>query len=272
MKKSINLWICPEKMSLDACLDVIKDAGFEAVEPNISEEGYLCLKSSEKEIEGLRKKIEGKGLKIVSVSSGLLWTYPLSSSDKKIRDQGEEIVEKALKSAKILGAGAILVVPGVVNEDTGYDDCYKRSQESLKKLTGVAEKTGVTIGVENVWNKFLLSPLEMKKFIEEIDSRYVGAYFDVGNVLVNGYPEDWIKILGKLIKRIHLKDFKTSIGNITGFCSLLEGNVNWDKIMAALKATGYDGYLTAELGPYKHHSETIIYHTSLSMDRILGRK
>lgn len=272
MKKSINLWIRSKEMSLDTCLNVIKDAGFEAVEPNISEEDYLSLKSSEKEIEVLRKKIEGKGLEIASVSSGLLWTYPLSSPDKKIREQGGKIVEKALVSAKILGAGAILVVPGVVNENTDYDDCYKRSQESLKKLADTAEKTGVYIGVENVWNKFLLSPLEMKRFIEEIGSEYVGAYFDVGNVLVNGYPEMWIKILGRMIKRIHLKDFKVSIGNITGFCELLEGDVSWDRVIAALKKSGYDGYLTAELGPYRFYPETIIYHTSLSMDRILGRK
>jgi hexulose-6-phosphate isomerase len=272
MKKSINLWIQPAGMSLDKCLDIIKDAEFNAVEPNISEEDYLSLKSSEKDIESLRKKIEGKGLEIASVSSGLLWQYPLSSPDKEIRNKGEKVIEKALKSAKILGTDAILVVPGIVNEDTDYDDCYRRSQESLKKVAETAEETGVYIGIENVWNKFLLSPLEMKRFVEEIGSKYIGVYFDVGNVLVNGYPEMWIKILGKMIKRIHLKDFKTSVGNITGFCELLEGDVNWPKVIEALNKIGYNEYLTAELGPYKFYSETIIYNTSLSMDKILNKK
>ncbi|MGB9677847.1 MAG: sugar phosphate isomerase/epimerase family protein, partial [Candidatus Ratteibacteria bacterium] len=122
------------------------------------------------------------------------------------------------------------------------------------------------------WNKFLLSPIEMKKYVEEIGSEYVKVYFDVGNILVIGFPEMWIRILGRLIKRIHLKDFKLSIGNINGFCDLLEGDVNWPEVIKALKEIGYNSYLTAEVGPYKYFPETKIYNTSLAMDKILGRK
>jgi hexulose-6-phosphate isomerase len=112
----------------------------------------------------------------------------------------------------------------------------------------------------------------MKRFVEEIGSEYVKVYFDVGNILIIGFPEMWIRILGKLIKRIHLKDFKLSVGNINGFCDLLEGDVNWYEVIKALKEIGYDSYLTAELGPYKCYPETKIYNTSLAMDKILGRK
>ena len=280
MKKSINLWVSPPGMELDKLLDIVKDAGYEAVEPNLAEDGYLATGSPDKEIEALRKKIEGKKLEISGVSTGLMWKYPLTASDVSIRTKGEKTVEKLLRSAAILGADGVLVVPGVVqadwagtNEIVPYDIAYERSKESLKKLLPLAEKLKVSICVENVWNKFLLSPLEMKRFVEELDSPYAGVYFDVGNVLKDGFPEMWIRILKKLIKKIHLKDFRTDIGNINGFCKLLEGNVNWPEVIKALKETGYDGYLTVEeLSPYNHYPETVIYHTSLSVDKILGRK
>jgi len=137
-------------------------------------------------------------------------------------------------------------------------------------MSSLAKKFKVYIAVENVWNKFLLSPLEMRKFIDEIGSEYVVSYFDVGNVLISGYPQDWIHILGKRIKKIHIKDFKTEIGNITGFVNLLEGDVNWQAVISALKEINYDNYVVAELmPPFKHYSEMLIKETSLKMDKIL---
>jgi hexulose-6-phosphate isomerase len=279
MKKSVNLWILPGNVKFEDGLKMIKDAGFEAVEVNTTEEGgVLNLNCKEDEAKKVAETIRKNGLEIASLLVGQFWKYPLSSPNPEIRKKGEELLEKGIKIAKYLGTDAILVVPGVVaslsgeGEIVSYDIAYKNSQESIKKYVELAEKYNVYICVENVWNKFLLSPIEMKRFVEEIGSEYVKVYFDVGNILIIGFPEMWIRILGKLIKRIHLKDFKLSVGNINGFCDLLEGDVNWYEVIKALKEIGYDSYLTAELGPYKCYPETKIYNTSLAMDKILGRK
>ncbi|HOK55727.1 MAG TPA: sugar phosphate isomerase/epimerase family protein [bacterium] len=278
MKKSVNMWIIPGNVSFEDGLKMLKDAGFEGVEMNTTEGGILDLNSSEKDVKKVAEKVRKTGLEIASLLVGQFWKYPLTSSDPEIRKKGEELLEKGIKIANYLGTDAILVVPGVVaslsgqGEIVSYDIAYKRSQESIKKYVELAEKNNVFICVENVWNKFLLSPLEMKRFVEEIGSEYVKVYFDVGNILLIGFPEMWIRILGKLIKRIHLKDFKLSIGNINGFCDLLEGDVNWPEVIKALKEIGYTSFLTAELGPYKYYPETKIYTTSLAIDKILGRK
>ncbi|MCX7917645.1 MAG: sugar phosphate isomerase/epimerase [bacterium] len=279
MKKSVNLWILPGNISFEDGLKMIKDAGFEAVEVNTTEGGgILDINCSENDAKKLAEKIRKNGLEISSLLTGQFWKYSLTSSNPEIRKKGEELLEKSIKIANYLGTDSILVVPGVVGplfgegEIVSYDIAYRRSQESIKKYVELAEKNKVYICVENVWNKFLLSPLEMKRFVEEIGSEYVKVYFDVGNILIIGFPEMWIRILGKLIKRIHLKDFKLSIGNINGFCDLLEGDVNWPEVINALKEIKYDSYLTAEVGPYKYHSETKIYTTSIAMDKILGRK
>jgi hexulose-6-phosphate isomerase len=279
MKKSVNLWILPGNVKFEDGLKMIKDAGFEAVEVNTTEDGgVLNLNCKEDEAKKVAETIRKNGLEIASLLVGQFWKYPLSSPNPEIRKKGEELLEKGIKIAKYLGTDAILVVPGVVaslsgeGEIVSYDIAYKNSQESIKKYVELAEKYNVYICVENVWNKFLLSPVEMKRFVEEIGSEYVKVYFDVGNILIIGFPEMWIRILGKLIKRIHLKDFKLSVGNINGFCDLLEGDVNWYEVIKALKEIGYDSYLTAELGPYKCYPETKIYNTSLAMDKILGRK
>jgi hexulose-6-phosphate isomerase len=278
MKKSANLWILPGNVEFEDGLKMLRDAGFEAVEVNTTEEGILSLNCKEDEAKKVAEIIRKNGLEIASLLVGQFWKYPISSSDPEIRKKGEELLENGIKIANWIGTDAILVVPGVVaplsgsGEIVSYDVAYKNSQESIKKYVELAEKNNVYICVENVWNKFLLSPLEMKKFVEEIGSEYVKVYFDVGNILIIGFPEMWIRILGKLIKRIHLKDFKLSIGNINGFCDLLEGDVNWPEVIKALKEIGYDSYLTVELGPYKYYPETKIYNTSLAMDKILGRK
>jgi hexulose-6-phosphate isomerase len=178
-----------------------------------------------------------------------------------------------------LNVDTILVVPGAVDvffnpkiPVVSYDKVYERVYESLKELIPVAEKFKVNIGIENVWNKFLLSPIEMRNFVDSFASDYIGVYFDVGNILAYGYPEHWISILGKRIKKVHLKDFKKSIGNAEGFVNLLYGDVNWKAVMLALKEIKYTDYLIAEVMPPKFYPESIIYETSISMDKILERK
>ena len=185
-----------------------------------------------------------------------------------------------IETAKTFSADSVLIIPGHVGVSFApglgvipYDIASDRALTAMKKLTPVAEKHEINIGLENVWNNFLLSPLEMRDFIDKIDSPYVGSYFDVGNVVATGYPEHWIKILGKRIKKVHFKDYRINPGGLGGFVDLLSGDVNWPAVMGAFKAVGYSSWATAEmLPPYKHYSDQIIYNTSLAMDRIIGGK
>ena len=163
------------------------------------------------------------------------------------------MVKKQLDAAKILGADTILVIPGVVNacfsypeKKVAYDVCYERSLKAITRLKDYAEKVGVSIGLENVWNKFLLSPLEMKDFIDKIGSDFVGSYLDIGNTLHISYPEDWVRILGKRIKKVHFKDYRTEVGGLAGFVDLLAGDVNYPEVIKALNEVGYDGWFSFE--------------------------
>ena len=172
------------------------------------------------------------------------------------------------------------MVPGYVGVDfipdseiVYYEDAYKRAKEYISKAIDTAEKYKVSIGIENVWNKFLISAMEMRNFIDEFNSDYIGSYLDVGNVIYMGYSEQWIKVLGKRIKKIHFKDFRREVGTLGGFVDLLAGDVNYPAVLEALNEIGYDSYCTAEMIPsYKYYSYQLIYNTSSSMDAILKRK
>lgn len=271
MKKGINHWAFSGDLSLEQSFALAKKAGFESMEVNIAEEGEINLSSAQKDIAKIVKNAEKNGIQISSLSTGLFWKYSLTDPKADIRDRAVDIVRKMLEVASWLGTDAILVVPGMVTEEVSYDEAHRRSCEAIKKLIPTAEKYKIAICVENVWNKFLLSPLEMRDFILGFKSEYVKAYFDVGNVLLFSYPEHWITALGKLIKRVHIKDFKIAVGTLPGFVNLLEGDVNWPRVMDAFRKVGYDGYLTAELFPPKFYPETLIYATSTSMDKIMGR-
>lgn len=271
MKKGINQWAFPE-MEIKELFKLAKKAEFDGVELNFSEEGKFSCKSKTTDIKEIKKYAEDEGIELPSVCTAVLWKYPLSSPDKNIRKKAETIVKKMIEAAKIIGADTVLVVPGVVDEKTSYEYAYKTSQETIIKLSCFAEKAKVFIGIENVWNKFLLSPLEFSKFIEEINSPYVGAYFDVGNVLISGYPQHWIEILNNKIKKIHIKDFITQIGNITGFTYIFQGDVNWKEVKKSLEKINYNDYLIAELSPYKIFPEKLLYDTSKSMDLVINLK
>jgi len=278
MKKGINRWGFVEKNVRD-CIKRAKKTGFEGIELNLEAEGEITLASKEKELLEIKKFATDTGLEISSIIAALLWKYPLTSGDKTIAKKGKDVVKKSVEIASILQADTVLVIPGVVGsvllaptEVYPYDVVYKRSQEVLKELAPFAREHQVYLGVENVWNKFLLSPTEMKNFIDEINEEYVQAYFDVGNVLLYGYPEHWIRILGKRIKKVHFKDFRTAVGTLDGFVGLLHGDVNWKEVMAAFKEIGYDGYAIAEYIPYKFHPEQLPVDISNAMDKIFRRK
>ncbi len=281
MKKGINAWCMPGSYSVEDCIREAKKAGFDGLELNMAEKAgdsggnggipqALTLDLSKDDLKKIAQAAEKAGIELPSVSTSLLWKYSLTDSDVKVREKAMGIVARMIDAAEVLGADTVLVVPGVVNRDVSYEKAYKRSMECMQELRKYAEEKKVYIGVENVWNKFLLSPLEMRRFIEEAGSPYVGAYFDVGNVLCFSYPEYWIEILSGLIKKVHVKDFDSSIGNIHGFTNLLQGDVDWKRVVGALREAGYDGYLTAELSPYRTFPEKLAYDASVALDRILS--
>ena len=279
MKKGISIWSFGN-LSTEESLKLAKDAGFDGIELALNEEGETSLKTTEKEFLEIKKTADDLGVTISSVATGLYWDYSLTDDDEKVRIKAQDIVKKEIDMAHALGCDTCLVIPGTVCADfvnpdkvTDYQTAYDRSLGTFLTLKDYAEQAKVSIGLENVWNKFLTSPIEMKEFIDKIDSEYVGSYFDVGNVLFNGFPEHWIKILGKRIKKVHFKDYRKEAGGLHGFVDLLAGDVNYPAVIKALNDVGYDGWVSAEMIPnYKTYNEALIYNTSNSMDKILGRK
>jgi len=241
-KKSI-MWgtVGMEGSVLDKC-KAIKAAGFQGIEPN----SHL----DRKEVIDAAKTT---GLIISDVCCTTHWGKPLSHPDAAVRNEGIEGAIVALEDAAAYGSDAILLVPGVVNDTVPYDECWERSVDGIRKLLPTAEKLKVKICVENVWNNFLLSPLEACRYVDQFNSPFVKFYFDCGNILVYGLPEQWINILGDRIGRVHIKEFSTKIaesqGRRSGFgVPLTEGDVNWAKVMEALRKNYKNEWLATEQG------------------------
>ncbi len=217
-----------------------KEAGFDGVEVMSHLDRNEVLKAR-----------DATGLPVPSVCGAMHWKLPLSDPDPKIREEGIAALKMSLEDAAAYGADTILLVPGRVSETVSYDECWKRSAEEIKKVIPFAEKLNVKIAIENVWNNFLLSPMEAVSYVDQFKSPGAGFYFDCGNILVYGWPEQWIKILGKRIAKVHIKEFSRKIadkqGKSAGFgVKLLEGDVNWSAVMKALDETGYTGWTTIE--------------------------
>lgn len=279
MKKAISIWSFKDK-TIRQAMELAKQAGFDGIELALNETGEMCLDSTVEELLEIRNFSEQIKLPVHSVATGLYWSYSFTSNDEDEREKAIEIAITQIKMADILGADAVLIVPGAVGVDfidhrepVRYDIAYDRALSAFQRLKRAAEEHKVHIGIENVWNKFLTSPLEMRDFIDKIGSPYVGAYFDVGNVLFNGYPEHWIEILGKRIKKVHFKDYRKASGGLHGFVDLLSGDVNWIEVMKSFGKIGYDGWATAEmLPPYAFHSEQLIENTFGAMCAIINDK
>ena len=276
MKKGIRIWAFTEP-SLEKCFALAQKYGYDGVELALDETGDINLNSTKEDVEKI-KTLAGKyGLELYSVATGLYWSYSLTDNDAAVREKAEAIVRKQVDVASWLGCDTILVIPGMVaglapgGEVIPYDVVYERALAAIKRLAPYAEERKVIIGLENVWNKFLLSPTEMRDFIDEVNNPYVGAYFDVGNVIINGYPEHWIKILGDRIAKVHFKDYRRSVGTLDGFVDILSGDVDYPAVMKALADIGYDTWATAEVFPQGKYPESVIDVTSKAMDIILGR-
>ncbi len=270
MLRGINQWAFPAGMPVAEAMGVARRVGFESFEVCLGDDGPTPITLTEAEAVAIRCEADRLGLALPSVATIMAWKYPLTANEPEVRAKGAEVVETMLRAAKWLGADTMLLVPGVVSPEVSYDAALERALKGIRALAPLAESLGVCIGVENVWNKFLLSPVEMRDFIDACESPMVGAYVDTGNVMAYGYPEQYLRILGRRVRKIHAKDFRVSAGNMDGFVMLMEGDVNWPAVMSALREIGYDGPLTAEYGPYKHGAETMLRHACASLETIIG--
>jgi hexulose-6-phosphate isomerase len=284
MLKAINSWSLPaEWTKADQLVDTfhrVRLLGFDGLELSFDPEGAIGFHSTVEEMRALRAAADAAGLALTSLASGAFWGHNFGQADGDKPVVAQQIAVKMLELGQALGVSTLLVVPAAVDvcfspaePVVAYDVVMERVIQAMGALAPVCARTGVRIGLENVWNKFCLSPLEMRDMLAAIGSPYIGAYFDVGNVLLTGYPEQWIRILGTRIFSVHLKDFRREVGTLAGFVDLLEGDVNWPAVMDALREVGYDGPLIAEMvPPYCYHPIARLENTSNAMDWIMERK
>jgi len=259
VKTGIYFGSLPARLSLDERFKLAKQAGLAGVEIPSDYE-------TSGQVEEIRVAAEANGIELHSIMASSHWQWPLSSTDEAVRAKGVEGIRHALQVAKWAGARVVLVVPGVVSADVSYAAAYEIASKSIAELIPAAEEVGVVMALENVWNKFLLSPLEFRDFIDSFSSPLVKAYFDVGNILLYGFPHQWIEVLGKRIAKIHIKDF--NVGNRT-FVPLLTGDVDYPRTINALRGIGYNDYLTAELAGYPQYPEQMVLDTGAHLKRIL---
>jgi L-ribulose-5-phosphate 3-epimerase len=233
--KACQYRMLPKNLTDEEKFALAKKCGFEGVELN----GPIADLDAAQEMGALARQA---GVPIHGVVNG--WAGPLSDPKPENVEKGIASMETSLRCAKAVGADAVLLVPAVVNEEVGYGEAWERSQKNIRRLLPLAKELQVTIAVENVWNKFLLSPLEFAKYVDEFDDPWLKAYIDVGNMILFGYAQDWVRTVGKRIVKIHLKDFKRKGYQWT---NLLEGDVNWPQVRRAFDEIGYHGYMTTEL-------------------------
>jgi len=284
MKKSINLWALPypQKMTLKECFQLCRDAGFDGVEVNYALEGDLSPKASEADIRRVGQMARRLGLEISGVCSFLFWPYSLTHNDPQRREEGLELSRRMIRAARLLGTDNLLIIAGSVyvpwipeDPPVPFEVCRRRAQDAIHRLLPEAEKAGVCLNVENIFvNGFLHSPEEMIAFVDGFRSKHVRVHFDTGNIMLYHFPEHWIRLLGRRIKNVHLKEYSKKVHefNLNTFRPLLDGTTNWPAVMEAFHQVGYRGYLTFEyFNPYPHWPEMLVYQTSQVLDRMLGR-
>ncbi|MEP0843406.1 MAG: sugar phosphate isomerase/epimerase [Phycisphaerae bacterium] len=270
MTKGINGWTFPAGTSWAEAARQARSAGFEVLEPILAADGELSPGTDEAACRAVGDQIRRAGVAVGALVPAFYWQVPLTSPDPQIRGQSFELTLAALDRANWLGAPVLLIVPGVVgrwNAKTPaarYEEALFHAYEALRRLAFEGERRNVTLAVENVWNRFLLSPVEMRDFIDRVGSPWVRVYFDVGNVLAFGYPQDWIDALGPRIVRVHARDYRLEGGTPQGFCLPGDGDVDWPEVFAALARSGYDGPITFE-------GRGDLAEISSRLDRLLGR-
>lgn len=238
VQKGLVIGMLGRKGSYKERFQMARDAGFECVEPNTTKDP--------REVEEMAKASQETGLRIHGVMNSDHWQYPLSSSDPEVVRKSMDGMRTSLQNAKTWGCDTVLLVPAVVNPETTYEEAMERSKRQISELLPLAEQLKIIIAVEEVWNKFLLSPIEFAAYVDSFKSPYLKAYFDVGNVQLYGYPEHWIRSLNKRIAKVHFKDFRFR-NRQAEFVNLLDGDLNWPGIYDSLKAVGYRGPISLEI-------------------------
>src|SRR2546430_3354646 len=260
IKKGVLLDMLPAKLSYADRMKMARDVGFEVIQAPTTPDEHGA--------EEIKRAADSANVRIDSVMNRDHWKYPLSSSDPGVVKKSLGGMRTSLRNAKLWGPDAVLLVPAVVNPQTSYRDAWTRSQREIHKLIPLAEELKIVIAIEEVWNKFLLSPLEMAAYIKEFQSPWVQAWFDVGNVVLYGYPQDWIRTLGKSIVKVHLKDFKRKESGYE-WVNLGDGDVNWEAVREAFREIGYAGSAITEL---EAGDEAYLRDVSQRVDRlIIGR-
>jgi hexulose-6-phosphate isomerase len=261
LRKALKFDMVKEDLSIADKFKLLKDLGFDGVEMETPNDLPM------KDVLNARDK---SGLEIPGVVCGATWNAQLSHEDPSIREKGVELVRKSLEACREYGGTSVLVIPGVCDSHTNYADAYERSQREVRKLFPHVERTGVKVAFENVWNNFLLSPLECARFVDEINHPLVGWHFDVGNVVRYGWPEQWIKILNKRILKLDIKEYSRKKqfdeGTFKGFdVELLDGDCNWAVVNSALREIGFSGWASAEVPGGDRHR---LLSVSKKMDAI----
>ncbi|HEV2687334.1 MAG TPA: sugar phosphate isomerase/epimerase family protein [Bryobacteraceae bacterium] len=242
--KAVLFSMLPSSLSIPDRFQLARDTGFEQTECGTTDD--------ERQAEEMLAASKKMGVRIHSVMNRDHWRYPLTARDPEVVAKCVAGMKTSFRNASLWGADTVLLVPGVVNAETTYQEAWDRSQAQIRKMIPLAEELKVIIAVEEVWNKFLLSPLEFARFIDQFQSPWVRAYFDVGNVVISGYPQDWIRTLGKRIVKLHLKDFTFKQDpnlkkRVADFVMLREGEIDWKEVYRALAEIGYSGSATVEL-------------------------
>lgn len=282
--KGVNQWSFPGglegSLAPEVALRLAADSGFQAVELCVGEVGTaLPVDALTEAMAPIRATAEDLGLSLPSIASGLYWGRNLGDADPALRTQARHDLERMIRLADALGARTLLTIPGAVDvfflpdrPKQPYAQVRDYALEGLHAVLPVAQHHGVRLGLENVWNKFLISPQEMADFIDQFHSPWIGAYVDVANLLPFGEPGDWLRLLGHRVVGVHFKDYRRAVGTAEGFVDLLEGDVDWPEVMAALGEIAYDGPVVAEMIPgYRHHPMVRVANASRAMDAILGR-
>jgi L-ribulose-5-phosphate 3-epimerase len=295
MKKAINQWCFPAEWTWERVFALCAEERFDGIELCVDyvpffeairsapTEGLIAeiarsvgsaftagkalrFDSPETEFRRVAGMARDRGVAVTSLLTIAQFHYSLIHEDASVRATGIDLVRRLIDFAALIGAPNLLVVPGVVTSRIGYDDAYRRLEEAIGVLREDAERKKVGLGIENVWGKFLSSPLELRGFVDRFASPFVGVHFDVGNVLRYGHPDQWIRLLGPRILNVHLKDYREDIDNITGFTYPFQGDVPWARVMQALRDISYAGYLIAEVPPYRWCPEEGIRDISRRID------
>lgn len=244
IKKTVKIGMVDIPGTILDKFNLLKELGFN---------GYELDSPSNLDIDEVIAARDATGLPIHGVVDSVHWQWTLSHPDQEIRDKGRQGLETAIKECKKYGGSTVLLVPAVVNQSVSYDAAYERSQTEIRKVIPLAEELNIKIALENVWNNFLLSPMEAARYVDELASSHIGWYFDVGNIVNYGWPEQWIRILNKRILKVDIKEFsrkkRDAEGLWKGFqAELFEGDNNWPEVMKALDDIEYHGWITAEIG------------------------